>query len=132
MDKIKFAQLIAYISSQQNELSDENVVRQIDRMITEGMPQQEPIKALQADVDKLLHIMCTGETGYGGSKIEAIKAYRALTSAGLKESKDAVEKYWVNKPMSINDGERKMTTYADGKRGKSSGMANNCEQDEGA
>ena len=29
-----------------------------------------------------------------GQKIEAIKAYRAMTSVGLKEAKDAVEKYW--------------------------------------
>jgi hypothetical protein len=32
-----------------------------------------------------------------GEKIPAIKAYRLLTGAGLKESKDAVEKYWVSK-----------------------------------
>lgn len=30
----------------------------------------------------------------GTNKIEAIKEYRAITGLGLKESKDAVERYW--------------------------------------
>lgn len=33
----------------------------------------------------------------GGSKIEAIRAYRALTGMPLKESKDEVEKYYVTR-----------------------------------
>jgi ribosomal protein L7/L12 len=47
-------------------------------------------------VDELLLYM-----GKGTQKIEAIKAYRNLTGAGLKESKDAVERYWVSKDQSI-------------------------------
>lgn len=39
------------------------------------------------DITDLLNAIKKGE------KIEAIKAYRSLTNMGLKESKDAVEKY---------------------------------------
>lgn len=31
-----------------------------------------------------------------GRKIDAIKAYRALTGAGLRESKDTIERYWLS------------------------------------
>ena len=40
----------------------------------------------------------------GGERISAIKAYRVLTGAGLKESKEAVEQYWTHKghPVVLN------------------------------
>ena len=41
-----------------------------------------------ASVNNLLHAI------QGQRKIEAIKEYRSLTGIGLKESKDAIEKYW--------------------------------------
>lgn len=46
------------------------------------------------EVDALLMAM-----GVEGKKIEAIKAYRALTGADLRTSKDAVERYW--KPVAM-------------------------------
>jgi len=54
-----------------------------------------PVKADPQQVDDLMKWMVEGT-----HKIEAIKAYRTLTGLGLKESKDAVEKYWVSR---IND-----------------------------
>lgn len=43
----------------------------------------------EADVDELLKAVKEGR------KIDAIKAYRCLTNAGLKESKDAIERVYV-------------------------------------
>ena len=57
--------------------------------MTIEVPEPVANKAYCADVDNLLMLM-----NEGTRKIEAIKAYRILTGAGLKESKDAVEKYW--------------------------------------
>ena len=37
----------------------------------------------------------------GNQKIEAIKTHRAITGFGLKESKDAVEKYW--QPITVKN-----------------------------
>lgn len=99
MDKIKFAQLIAAIVRSGADL-DVYQIGDFDRMITEGMPQPKPVGVSPLNVDELLRLMAEGQY-----KIEAIKCYRALTGVGLKESKDAVEKYWVSKPMSINDGD---------------------------
>jgi len=47
-----------------------------------------------ANVDALMMLMVEGTR-----KIDAIKVHRQLTGWGLKESKDAVEKYWVSKLM---------------------------------
>jgi hypothetical protein len=55
-------------------------------------------------VDDLLKVM-----GVEGKKIEAIKAYRILTGTGLKESKDAVEKYW---PQPVNDPRQGKPEYS--------------------
>jgi hypothetical protein len=44
------------------------------------------------DLDNLLMLMAESER-----KLEAIKAYRALTGAEFKESRDAVERYWNDK-----------------------------------
>ena len=66
------------------------------------------LKRLEAKIDRILdhlglpHDDLTGDPGLTsvvreladkGQKIQAIKAYRAQTGAGLKESKDAVEEY---------------------------------------
>ena len=45
-------------------------------------------------VNELMMLMVEGTR-----KIDTIKVHRQLTGFGLKESKDAVEKYWVSKPM---------------------------------
>lgn len=99
MDKIKFAQLIAYIimiaQRPRFEILSSDMQR-IDDMITEGMPQQEAAKVSSADVDELMKLIADGGATY--QKIDAIRYYRKITGVGLKESKNAVEKYWVSKP----------------------------------
>lgn len=63
-----------------SEMDEHPVVSPMPRMF---MPNS-------ADVDQLMMLMVEGTR-----KIEAIKIYRQLTGFELKESKDAVEKYWV-------------------------------------
>lgn len=91
LDKIKFANLISYLSSF-NRL-DVDQIERIDDLIDVEVPM--PIEhhyPKNDDVDRLMALMAEGT-----SKTEAIKIHRILTGLGLKESKDAVEKYWVDK-----------------------------------
>lgn len=59
-------------------------------------PVGEQVRVLCVEVDNLLRAMKDNK------KIEAIKAYRTLTGAGLKESKDAVEGNY-SYPTTIED-----------------------------
>ncbi len=96
LGKHDFAKLIAYI--QKIMVTKDNLssyeIEDIDDMIDFNVPQPDPviIRPSNDDVDKLLMLMQEGTR-----KIEAIKMHRTITGYGLKESKDAVEKYWVSK-----------------------------------
>ncbi len=92
LDKIKFAQVVAYIGKLKPEISVD--VYALDSMIEVDVPIVEKQYVSAELVDELLKQM------FIGAKIPAIKAYRELCHAGLKESKDAVEKYWGNKSYS--------------------------------
>lgn len=92
MEKLKFARLISLIQRMisTGEAINEYEITEIDRMVT----SQENKDFVSAEkVDNLLQAMIEHR------KIEAIKAYRVLTNSGLKESKDAVEKYWWYNPQ---------------------------------
>lgn len=85
LDKIRFAKVVQFIGRQ----LDSAELTELDALIDIDLPQQEPYRAdAAAAIDELLkHI------NRAGGFIETIRAYRALTGAGLKESKEAVEKY---------------------------------------
>lgn len=88
LDRIGFATLIAYIGSLRPE--HEIDVYHLDKLTEINV---EPVSTgfVEAEkVDELLRCM-QGRLKVG--LIPAIKAYRALTNAGLKEAKEAVEKY---------------------------------------
>lgn len=91
LDKIKFGKLIAHLCSNGFSAGDWEIER-LDELIDFEVPEQPSSIAKCSDVDQLMALMAEGTR-----KIESIKAYRILTGAGLKESKDAVEKYWVSK-----------------------------------
>ena len=102
LDKIKFAQLINYLSRNGlHELARGEII-DIDEMIDIDIPQADHYCALaNVDIEHLMRLMVAGTC-----KIEAIKYHRKLTGMGLKESKDAVERYWkepVNKNEMLND-----------------------------
>lgn len=88
LDKIKFAQLVAYLTNIGAEFTFDSV-RDIDSIIDVEMPEQ-PIQIMNPEqLHALMALMQEGER-----KIEAIKQHRMMTGYGLKESKDIVEKYW--------------------------------------
>jgi ribosomal protein L7/L12 len=91
LDKIKFAKLVAHCVS--NGMSaGEWEVEQLDSLTDINIPEPKSGMASAEDVDRLLFLMTQGT-----QKIEAIKCYRNMTGAFLKEAKDAVEKHWVSK-----------------------------------
>ena len=97
LSRTAFARLISYLSHNAGIEFGEFDIENIDAMITFEEPAKlsdilPAPKASAVDVDSLLAAF------HDGNRIEAIKAYRALTGYGLKESKDAVERYWVSKP----------------------------------
>lgn len=104
LDKIKFAQLIGFLERVHALNLQQKDVEFIDELIDVEAPGAT--KALIHEVDELLRCMLSaGSDGF----IPAIKAYRALTNAGLKEAKEAVERYrstpklnaWTKKEMLV-------------------------------
>ena len=96
LDKIKFAKLIHFIGFRLgiNYMNEEFIV-ELDNLIDIEVPM--PIERhYPDDVERLMMLMAEGMR-----KIEAIKVHRTIAGHGLKESKDAVERYWVSKPEPI-------------------------------
>ena len=87
LDRLKFAKLIAHCCSNGLGTGDWEIER-IDELCEYEAPAQPVGTAKCSDVDSLMMLMAEGT-----SKIEAIMNYRVLTGAGLKESKEAIERY---------------------------------------
>ena len=83
LDKLKFANLISYISKYDFNGDIETVDELCDIDV--------PIANQWVDVEKVDELLrqLNAVDGF----IPAIKAYRVLTGAGLKESKEAIERY---------------------------------------
>lgn len=90
LDKIKFATLVAYIGSLRPEHDID--LYSLDKLTDVDVAPVSTGFIEAEKVDELLR--CMQERLQGGL-IPAIKAYRALTNAGLKEAKEAIEKYCV-------------------------------------
>jgi ribosomal protein L7/L12 len=88
MDKLQFAELVAWVQHRcQAELEPSDLDR-LDRMVnTRGNGT-----ITGNDVRYMLEAMARG------NKIEAIKKHREMTGYGLKESKDAIEAAMLNRP----------------------------------
>lgn len=93
LDKIKFAALVAFIQIKSRNLLEAEDVRDLDNLIDFEMVAPKQIGCNPDRLNAMLELMANGQ-----KKIEAIKAYRELTGSGLKESKDAVEAYWIAAP----------------------------------
>jgi hypothetical protein len=110
LDKIKFARLIGIITHIAERTLDENEIDICDHIIDFDVQE---IKVSCMHVDELLKQMISSD-GF----INAIKVYRSLTGAGLKDAKEAVEKY-RNIPNFLTDvpdddeEERKEATLGD-------------------
>lgn len=84
-DPIKFATLISYITTLRGSGLNDYDIQPIATLI-DTLGGSQSVES----VDRLLSHMAAGR------KIEAIKEYRIMTGAGLKDSKDAVERYWTH------------------------------------
>lgn len=82
-DGIGFARLISQFTALRGSMMNEHEIRDI-AFTVEGFAASASSESL----DRLLSAMRNGR------KIDAIKEYRSITGAGLKESKDAVEMNW--------------------------------------
>jgi hypothetical protein len=104
LDKIRFARLITHIQYwvSSGSMLSESDIEDVDNICQIEMPQPDVAYPSVSDINRLMALMAAGQ-----HKIEAIRQYRILTGLGLKESKEQVEKYWVNKPvdMSANLGQ---------------------------
>lgn len=89
LGKLEFARLIGFIERTQNLNMASSYIEELDNIIDIDVPQPEAVAINVNDLDNMLALMQSGDR-----KIDAIRTYRALTGHGLKESKDAVEKYW--------------------------------------
>lgn len=85
MDKIDFARLTSFFTHCAGRMFSYDELRDLDALLS-VTPQG---RAHPGSVNMLLQHMRDGR-----SKIEAIKEYRQLTGAPLKDAKDAVEAYW--------------------------------------
>ena len=88
LDKLKFAMVIGFIQRQYAISFSVNELYEIDNMIDVDVPVADVKYPLARDVDDLLRQL-NAPDGF----IPAIKAYRNLTGQGLKESKEAIERY---------------------------------------
>lgn len=96
LDKYTFARLIAFIGNTYAVTVHADTMQEIDDIV--NIPEPEPLPAARAnpaEVDELLYLMVDSTR-----KIEAIKAYRTLTGASLKDAKESVERYWIDKTTS--------------------------------
>lgn len=92
LDKLQFARLISFIQACTNRPFEGNELARIDELCDTHMPPAQVAVVPAALVDELLVAI---QTGRNEGFIPAIKAYRTITGVGLKEAKDAVEKFRV-------------------------------------
>ena len=105
LDKMQFAHVLAHCISN-GMSSGEYEIEELDRRIDIDVPVQDSPKINSEELDKLLMLMAEG-----ARKIEAIKLYRQFTGYGLKDSKDAIERYWsrsVYKDSMINKVQKQL------------------------
>ena len=92
MDKFQFAKLVSFITSllPTGAVLNNADITCLDELVKPIEPDQyHKCYTNAADLDALMGFMKAST-----QKIEAIKMHRQLTGLGLKESKDAVERYW--------------------------------------
>ena len=90
LDKLTFANLVAFIGKLRPEYDID--LFELDQIVDFNIAEPKPGMASTSDVDKLMMLMTEGTR-----QIEAVKLYRNMTGIGLKEAKDAVERYWMPK-----------------------------------
>ena len=88
LDRLKLASLIGFLSCRYALTFTQDDIREADEIIDFEVPTQQANEASCNDVNELLRQLNKPD-GF----IPAIRVYRVLTGAGLKESKEAIERY---------------------------------------
>lgn len=89
LDRIKFAKLVGWLSYRFNiKIHDYDDLATLDQLCDVNV---EPVATQYIEVNKINELL--DQMNMNNGFIPAIKAYRALTGAGLKEARDSVEKY---------------------------------------
>lgn len=93
MTRLQFGQFVNLLSHWGMRVLDTHEMNELEAFVdlpkaSLGPYLNRPMVAC-SDVDELIKHMAAKT-----NKIDAIKAYRQITNAGLKEAKDAVERYW--------------------------------------
>jgi ribosomal protein L7/L12 len=101
LTRTQLAKLIGFIERNYAVNMSENQIEDIDDIIDVEVPQPEVVRPSNDAVERLMMFMAGGT-----NKIDAIREHRAITGMGLKESKEAVERYWP-------DGSKKLLSVAD-------------------
>lgn len=96
LDKIKFASLVAYITGLRPEYNLD--VGHLDTLVEIDV---KPVATQYVDAAAVNELLAA--LNMEGKLIEAIKAYRSLTGAGLKESMDAINRYRNVKDTRANE-----------------------------
>ena len=87
LDRLQFAKVVAHVCG--NGMSQGNwEIEHLDQLIDVAAPVQDSVRVSQEAVNELLDAF-SRDNGF----ISAIKAYRSLTGATVKESKETIEKY---------------------------------------
>lgn len=89
LDRIKFAKLVSWLSYRFNiEIHNYDDLETLDQLCDVYVQPVATQYVEASKVDELLN-----EINRNDGFIPAIKAYRSLTGVGLKEAKEAVERY---------------------------------------
>ena len=88
LDKLKFAKLVQYLAQYDFNGDVETVDELIDIAVPDAIVERPAI----VQIDAMLKAIAENR------KIDAIREYRAMTGMSLKESKDAIEAYWLRQP----------------------------------
>lgn len=99
---VGFGTLMSYIGRMVESQLSNHAVEHVAALVEECLPKQEPVKANAGEIDEMLKAIREGK------KIDAIKWYRSLTGYGLKESKEAIERYWIDGKTAALDMRKSM------------------------
>jgi ribosomal protein L7/L12 len=97
LDKLAFARVINYISRQYAVSITNAEMKDLDELM-----DFDPGAGMQSNnISMVNHLVI--HMGKRGEKIEAIKAYRALTGQSLASSKAYIDSSWIDRPYTKDD-----------------------------
>lgn len=96
-ETISFAKLISWLTAKTGYPFNSNDITSVADMILQMQPTPTVATVAPHQINPLLKAMQSNR------KIDAIKEYRSLTGASLKDAKDNVERFWVERAIISKD-----------------------------